>query len=165
MLLFDDYDTMYEFLHENLPDKVKYEFLYTRVAVHVKPTDDPIRAKYGRKEVAYAVFIKLKNRGYAYWLESKESVEKTFERQKQVLLWSRIQDDIEDNVFPSEMADQYKLISINDACKFLGLTRPSVYKLIRDNEFPVIQIFDKTKRIQMRDLLLYIERKKHKPSY
>lgn len=164
MLLFDDYDTMYEFLHENLPDKVKYEFLYTRVAVRVKPTDDPIRAKYGRKEVPYAVFLDLMNRGYASWLESKETVEKTFERQKRVLFWSRIQDDIEGNVFPSNMADQYKLISINDACKFLGLTRPSVYKLIRDNEFPVVQIFDKTKRIQMRDLLLYIERKKHKPS-
>lgn len=160
MLLFDDYDALYEFLHEHLPDKVKYEFLYTRVAVRVKPTDDPIRQKYGRKEVSYAVFCRLERYGYAYRIESKETREKTFEWEKQVLLWSRIQEDIAKNIFPTTSTEQFRLVSINEACKFLGLTRPSVYKLINDNEIPVVQIFEKTKRIQMRDLLNYIESKK-----
>ncbi len=164
MLLFDNYDAMYDFLHENLPEKVKYEFLYTKIGFRRRPTDDPILAKYGRKDTPYSIYSALKYNGYTYQLESKETFKKTFERQKQVLLWSRIKRDVEDNIFPSQMLDQFKLISINDACKFLGLTRPSVYKLINENEIPVVQIFDKTKRIQMRDLLLYIERKKHKSS-
>ena len=162
MLLFDDYDAMFDFLHENLPENMKYEFLYSHVGYY-KNAKYPPHAKYGRQKVPYAVFITLRNHGYAYWLESKETTETTFKRQKQVLLWSRIQQDIESKIFPSEMAEQHKLISINEACKFLGLTRPSVYKLIRDNEFPVVQIFDKTKRIQMRDLLKYIEKKKTNP--
>lgn len=160
MILFDDYDAIFDFLHENLPEHVKYEFLYTKIGFRRRPTDDPILAKYGRKDIPYAIYSTLKRNGYAYQLESKETFKKTFERQKQVLLWSRIQTDVKNNIFPSQTLDQFKLISINEACKFLELTRPSVYKLINENEIPVVQIFDKTKRIQLKDLLNYIESKK-----
>ncbi|MBN1971509.1 MAG: helix-turn-helix domain-containing protein [Candidatus Delongbacteria bacterium] len=159
MLLFDDYDAVYDFLHENLPEKIKYQLLYTKVG-YANFSKYPRHEKYGGQKPPYAVFLSLEKYGYAYRLESKETREKTIEWDKQVLLWSRIQEDIGINIFPSTSTEQFKLISINEACKFLGLTRPSVYKLINDNEIPVVQIFDKTKRIQVRDLLKYIESKK-----
>lgn len=163
MLLFDDYNALFDFLHENLPENMKYEFLYGHVG-HNNYAKYPPHAIYGRQKVPYAVFLTLMNHGYAYRLESKETHEKTLKRDKQVLLWSRIEKDVTANIFPSKLEDQHKLISINEACKFLGLTRPSIYKLINNNEIPVVQIFDKTKRIQMRDLLKYIEKKKTKPN-
>ncbi len=159
MLLFDDYDAIFDFLHENLPEIIKYQFLYGHVG-HTNFAKYPPHEKYGAQKVPYAVFVSLEKYGYAYRFESKETRQKTFEWEKQVLLWSRIQEDVKLNVFPSTSTDQFRLISINEACKFLGLTRPSVYKLINDNEIPVVQIFDKTKRIQVRDLLKYIESKK-----
>lgn len=163
MLLFDSYEGLFSFLMENIPEKTKYEYLYSTTYYNNNAPTSLTHAVFGRPKPPYYVFLDLLKHGYAYKFESRESNEKTFDGEKYILLWSRIESDISNNLFPSESTEHYKLISINEACKFLSLTRPSVYKLINENEIPVVQIFDSTKRIQMRDLLKYIEKKKTNP--
>lgn len=54
---------------------------------------------------------------------------------------------------------RFKLLTINQTCDFLQLSRPSVSKLLNENVIPYIKIFGQ-KRIQMNDLLSFISEKK-----
>ncbi len=54
---------------------------------------------------------------------------------------------------------RFKLLTINQTCDFLQLSRPSVSKLLNENVIPHIKIFGQ-KRIQMNDLLSFISEKK-----
>ena len=162
MILFDHYDAIFEYLHENLPKEVKYKFLYDHHYYDRFAPPDRYNKKYGRPKVPYGVFFDLQRYGYAAIVNSKETFEKTFDREKYILMWSKIEEAINKNLFPSTDLENYRLLSVNEACKMLGLTRPSVYKLIKQNEIPVVQIFDKTKKIQLKDLLKFIEQKKQK---
>lgn len=54
---------------------------------------------------------------------------------------------------------RFKLLTINQACDFLQLSRPSVYKLLKENVIPQVEIFGQ-KRIQMNDLLSFISEAK-----
>jgi excisionase family DNA binding protein len=49
----------------------------------------------------------------------------------------------------------YKILTINQVCEFLSVSRPTVYKLIRDGELPTVNFIGQ-KRIQMKVLLQYI---------
>jgi excisionase family DNA binding protein len=48
-----------------------------------------------------------------------------------------------------------KLLTINQACEFLNITRPTLYKLIKNNEIKPLELFGK-KRIQVVEILNYI---------
>jgi len=160
MVLFDHIDTMIQFMHDNLPEKIKYEFLYEMPSFKPRYPSEDFNEKYGNPIVPYVIFLNLCEYGYAFKIVSGETFNISFEKEKYILMWSRIKEAITESTFLAKDIEQYRLISINEACKLLGLTRPSIYKILNQNEIPVVQIFDKTKRIQLKDLIKYIEQKK-----
>ncbi|AHW58668.1 Helix-turn-helix domain-containing protein [Draconibacterium orientale] len=54
---------------------------------------------------------------------------------------------------------RFKLLTVNQTCDFLQLSRPSVYKLLKDGDIPQVEIMGQ-KRVQMNDLLSFISEKK-----
>ena len=56
------------------------------------------------------------------------------------------------------MSPQEKpLLTIGDACQFLGLSRSTVYRLIADGELRLIKVYNRS-LIARRDLDSYVER-------
>ena len=56
------------------------------------------------------------------------------------------------------MSPQEKpLLTIGDACQFLGLSRSTVYRLITDGELRLIKVYNRS-LIARRDLDSYVER-------
>ena len=56
------------------------------------------------------------------------------------------------------MSPQVKpLLTIGDACQFLGLSRSTVYRLIADGELRLIKVYNRS-LIARRDLDGYVER-------
>ena len=162
MILFDSYDMMFDFLYENLPNEIKYRFLHNFMPVERYAIKDKISVKYGRKKTPYAVFLDLQRNGYAAKLKSLEKHTKTIDSERYILFWSKIEEAIEDNIFPNKLLEQYRLLSFTQASQFLNISRPTLYRLIKDGKIPVVEIFNKSKRIQMKDLLNYIESMKMK---
>jgi len=60
--------------------------------------------------------------------------------------------------FLNYQINNYKLLTINQACEFLSISRPTLYKLIKDEEIKDIEILGK-KRIQVIELMNYISTK------
>ncbi len=56
----------------------------------------------------------------------------------------------------------YKLLSIEDACKMLNISRPTLYKLINSEDIPLVKIGNDISKIQMIDILNFIRRSKKK---
>lgn len=52
--------------------------------------------------------------------------------------------------------NKFKLLTINQVCEFLNISRPSVYKLLKDHTIPYVEILGH-KRIQLNELLKYIQ--------
>nr|WP_319571268.1 helix-turn-helix domain-containing protein [uncultured Draconibacterium sp.] len=55
---------------------------------------------------------------------------------------------------------RFKLLTVNQTCDFLQLSRPSVYKLLKDGVIPHVEIIGQ-KRVQMNDLLHFILKSKN----
>lgn len=55
----------------------------------------------------------------------------------------------------------YKLLTINQVCEFLNVSRPTVYKMLNDGDLPFLEILGQ-KRIQVKDLLSFIQSKTSK---
>jgi excisionase family DNA binding protein len=50
----------------------------------------------------------------------------------------------------------YKMLTINQVCDFLNLSRPTIYKLLSTGNLPYIELFGQ-KRIQVLEVLKYIQ--------
>lgn len=161
MHLFDHPDDIFAFLHENLPEPVKYEFLYELPIAKPKYISSDYNEKYGEKRVPFRVFLDLEKYGYAHTLISHERSKDNDIKERYLINWSAIQKAIHENDFLTTEKQSLKLVSISEAAELLGITRQSIYKIIKKNEIPVVEIFDRTKRIKVKDLLGYIERKKY----
>lgn len=57
--------------------------------------------------------------------------------------------------FVNYQINNYRLLTINQSCEFLNISRPTLYKLIRNGEIVHVEILGK-KRIQVIQLLNYI---------
>ena len=57
--------------------------------------------------------------------------------------------------FLNYQLNNYKLMTINQTCEFLNISRPTLYKLIRDGEIKYMEILGK-KRIQVIEVMNYI---------
>jgi hypothetical protein len=86
MLLFDDYRSMFNFLMENLSEKLKYEYLYSTYYTDSSAPSHLAHEKYGRPQPPYSIYHDLWKHGYAYTIESKESKDITFEGVKYIIL-------------------------------------------------------------------------------
>ncbi|HOW08322.1 MAG TPA: helix-turn-helix domain-containing protein [Bacteroidales bacterium] len=55
----------------------------------------------------------------------------------------------------------YKMLTINQVCDFLNLSRPTVYKLLSTGDLPYIELLGQ-KRIQLLEVLKYIQNNNRK---
>ena len=55
----------------------------------------------------------------------------------------------------------FKLLTINQVCEFLNVTRPTVYKFLNDGHLEYVEVLGH-KRIQLIELLNFIQEKKSK---
>jgi excisionase family DNA binding protein len=76
-----------------------------------------------------------------------------------ILLYSQLQILLSGDEILNNDILRFKLLTINQTCDFLQLSRPTVYKLLKENHIPHIEIFGQ-KRIQMNDLMSFISEKR-----
>jgi excisionase family DNA binding protein len=160
MIIFDDYDKMFNFLNENLPQDIKYRFLYSKFGVGRYTPRNYVTEKYGVPRNSYQIFFELEKNGYARRVISMENLKVTLRGEIYLLFWSMVQAAIKDNFFPQNAIEAYRLLSINEVAKILSVSRPTVYRLIKQKKLPVVEILNGLKRIQMKDIFAYIEESK-----
>lgn len=108
------------------------------------------------KEKPWAIYRKLEKLGFAHGVSEEDY---SFFPKRIVLRWTELSNFLELNDSITLEQKHYSLITINEACEFLSVTRPTIYKLINAGEIPTVQVLTQ-KRIQLKDLLDYIDRHK-----
>jgi excisionase family DNA binding protein len=148
MILFNSMEAVVAFLEKKLPEKIKKNLFYETGSGG---------SRYRRKLPPYFVIQEL--RKHEIIIGITNNPENFAYPEKYALHWSRLQKILSasDNLLIEQ--EKYSLISINTACKILGVTRPTVYKIINDNKIPYVDILSQ-KRIQLSDLLDFIEQNK-----
>nr|WP_319510197.1 helix-turn-helix domain-containing protein [uncultured Draconibacterium sp.] len=76
-----------------------------------------------------------------------------------ILLYSQLQILLSGDESLNNDILRFKLLTINQTCDFLQLSRPSIYKLLKDGVIPHVEIMGQ-KRVQMNDLLHFIMKSK-----
>jgi excisionase family DNA binding protein len=155
MIRFKSMDKLAEFLEKNLPEKIKSQ-LFTET--HSWEHKGKMRESQ-RKLKPVEVMYKLMNQGFLIGIN--ENPDNYPYPEEYILLWSKMLRFIKANDTLSVEQEKYALLSINKACKMLEVTRPTLYKIINEGKIPYVQIFSQ-KRIQLSDLLAYIENGKIK---
>lgn len=67
----------------------------------------------------------------------------------------------DDEPLSNDIFNFFKMLTINQACELLNLSRPTVYKLLRTGDLKHVEILGQ-KRIQLKDLLNFIQDKTSK---
>jgi excisionase family DNA binding protein len=153
MIRFKQVEKIVAFLDKNLPAKVKDEIFFSTTSwehkgemVHSRTAKNP-----------FFIVGNLREKGFITGIADDPS--DWFMPKEYLLHWSTLKKFIADSDILSFEQEKYGLISINKACKMLDVTRPTLYKLIREKEIPYVQILSQ-RRIQLKDILDYIEENK-----
>ncbi len=153
MIRFKNLDKLISFLDENLPEKIKSELFFHVYYWENKGEKCEGRIKEPNPSIA-AKLIKLE------FLIGISDDPKFFLYPKEYLLqWTKLKKFIDKYETTSVEIEKYGLISINTACKMLDVTRPTIYKILNEKKVPYVEILSQ-KRIQLKDLLDYIEENK-----
>ena len=143
------------FLDANLPPRIKDElfYYYNRWEHKGKMCENKIARQPVEiiDELIKMKFIERFANDFDNWFFPKEYI----------LLWTKLKNFIDSNDSLSVEIEKYGLISINSACKLLDVTRPSMYKIINEQKIPVVELLSQ-KKIQLKDLLDYIEKNKRR---
>lgn len=153
MILFDSANNLVAFLEKHLPDKIKEELFNRVYYFEHKGTrrEGKIRLK--------PIDVVQKLREYEFIIGVTTNIEQLSFPVRYILLWSRLEKFLEISDSFSNEQEKYALISINKACQLLDVTRPTLYKIINEKKIPYVQILSQ-KRIQLKDLLEYIDNNK-----
>lgn len=153
MILFNSMDGLVAFLSVELPKKIITELFYEAYYFESKGK----KVKNQRSLSPFFIIEKLKEYGFIQGLASKP--EKYKFPDQYVLHWSKFKKFLKENDTLIIEQGRFRLLSINDACEILGVTRPTLYKLVNEHELPIIQIFSQ-KKIQLKDLVDYMDKNK-----
>ncbi len=153
MIEFKSSDMLVQFLEDNLPKKIQDELFYSTYKFEHKGKEREGRTRL-RPPMVFRELLEL---GFAFGYS--DDPEHYFFPKRLILNWTKLKQFIEVSDSLKDDQSKYALISINEACKFMEVTRPTLYKIIRDGKIPTVQILSQ-KRIQLKDLLEYIERNK-----
>jgi excisionase family DNA binding protein len=106
----------------------------------------------------------LQSFGYVQLLKREANTYKSgiFIESGYILYWSQLAKDLKSDDILANPLKFKKLLSINQACDFLSISRPTLYKLINDNRIPVV-IFMGQKRFQLSDLIGFIDEHRSNP--
>jgi excisionase family DNA binding protein len=106
------------------------------------------------------IIEELKEQGYIFhfkreikpWLSDVKDVGFIF-------LYTKLKKDIKQQDIFAETLKNDRLLTINQVAEFLSISRATVYNKIKEGALPVVDLFGQ-KRIQLKDLLDYINSKK-----
>lgn len=148
MIEFNSLDELVKFLEEKLPSKIKDELFYTKSnsTAYKHRTNDAF------------IFRELRQMNFAIGVTTNPDTLMFPERY--ILKWTLLEQFIKTNDSLGQGLTNYQLITINEACEFLSVTRPTLYKLIKENKIPTVQVLSQ-KRIQIKDLIEYIDSNKN----
>ena len=155
MIEFKSSDMLIQFLEDNLPKRIQAELFYETLTWEHRGKEVVRKERLKPQEI----FRELRELGFA--IGFSDDPDRYLFPKKHILCWSKLKQFIDVHESLSEDQKKYALISINEACKFLEVTRPSLYKIIREGGIPTVQILSQ-KRIQLKDLLDYIDNNKKK---
>jgi excisionase family DNA binding protein len=136
-----------KFLEDNLPPKVIDELFYI-------PSDEGYRPS---RKKDMTIYWDLCDMGFAsrYFVDRYEP----FDTKKYILYWTKLQNFLQTNDTLNCDHKLLSLLSINQACEFLAVTRPTLYKILKEEDIPTVEVLSQ-KKIQLKDLVDYIEKKK-----
>ena len=154
MIEFKSPTELVRFLDENLPDKIKSKLFF----------EENQREYRGKtiidktKKSDFFIFDELRSREFAAGITKNPA--STYIPEKYILYWTKLQ-----KFLNSENSLEYdikllSLLTINQACEFLAVTRPTLYKILREEHIPTVEILSQ-KKIQLKDLVEYVENKKN----
>jgi len=141
------------FLDENLPEKIKNELFYQVYYWEHKGKKCEGRIKENNPSIANKL-IKLE-----FLMGISDDPKYFYFPKEYILLWTKLKKFLDKYETTSVEIEKYGLISINTACKMLDVTRPTIYKILNEKKVPYVEILSQ-KRIQLKDLLDYIEENK-----
>jgi excisionase family DNA binding protein len=153
MILFKDPKYIVDFLGKNLPPKLIDELFFDYNKFEHK--GETRQQKTLKKP--FFIIEELRKKGFVYGLT--EDVNNLFMPEKYVLLWTKLKSFVDTNQTLTVEQSNLSLLTINNACKFLGVTRPTLYKILRENQIPTVEVLSQ-KRIQLKDLLDFIDSNK-----
>jgi excisionase family DNA binding protein len=153
MILFKNIESLVDFLEKNLPEKIKDEICY-----HTYKYEHNGKI-YENKQYKRPVGIINPLREMEFVIGLTDNPDRIIYPDHYILLWTKIRKFIEKFDTLTIEQEKYALITINQACKMLNVTRPTVYKIINENKIPFVEILSQ-KRIQLKDLLDYIDANK-----
>jgi len=153
MIRFKKPEEVVAFLDKNLPDKIKEELFFS-------VTTREYRGKMVHNRLVIKPFFivdDLRLKGFIIGIT--DDPKNLFFPQEYLLQWTKLKKFMEHSDTLLVEQEKYGLVSINTACKMLEVTRPTIYKIIKDKNIPIVEILSQ-KRIQLKDLLDYIEANK-----
>ena len=154
MISFDNYNLLLAFLEKNMSPKIQQELFFEWTTWEHKGKTVGRWNKLNPRSIINT----LEKDGFVYGISENEYNPYPT---RHILLWTKMKKSIDDtDSLPVEF-DKYALISINKACQFLDVSRPTLYKLLSAEKIPYVEILSQ-RRIQLKDLLDYIDKNKRK---
>jgi excisionase family DNA binding protein len=154
MIEFTDPSDLVKFIGDKLPPKV-LDQLFLRKYTWTNNKGKTVESF--SNESPWWIYRKLVGFGFAHGVYKGDY--STSSPNRIVLHWTELDNFLKLNDSITHEQKHYSLITINEACQFLSVTRPTIYKLINAGEIPTVQVLTQ-KRIQLKDLLDYIDRHK-----
>ena len=78
-----------------------------------------------------------------------------------ILWWSKLKSILKNSEHIQWNIKSIKLLSINQSCELLNVTRPTLYKLLKNGSLPYVQFLNQ-KKIQVIDIVNFIDLNKNK---
>lgn len=155
MIEFKNPTDLVRFLDENLPDKIREELFFTETQREYK--EKTVINKSRKSD--FFIFDELRSLEFATGITSDPT--STYIYEKYILYWTKFQKFIQSNDTLEYDHKLLSLLTLNQACEFLAVTRPTLYKILRFENIPTVEILSQ-KKIQLKDLVEYVEKKKNR---
>jgi excisionase family DNA binding protein len=153
MISFKSAGLLIKFLEQKLPPRIKEELFYETYTWENKGK----RPEGKTRKHDVVILNYLRHLGFVIGVT--DNADMFLYPQHYFLYWTQLSKHLEQNDTLTFEQEKYRLISINKACEMLEVTRPTIYKLINDNKIPFVEVLSQ-KRIQLKDLLDYIDKNK-----
>ena len=153
MIIFKSPESLVSFIEPKLPPRIKEELFFHKYTWEHKGKERDGRITQKPIQVAQAL------RQHGFVIGITDNTDRYYYPETYILLWTKLLKHLEQNDTLTFEQEKYRLVSINTACELMEVTRPTIYKLLNENKIPFVEVLSQ-KRIQLRDLLDYINNNK-----
>lgn len=156
MIYFKERFLLANFLRDNLLNNEKLkEYFISKISV---TTNVPVSVDY--LTIADTAIKELVDFGFLYEIKSASRSTENILRVNiddsgYVLFWSEFQNQLKSDLPLINPIKEKKLLSVNQACEFLSISKPTLYKIINNGILPFVDFMGQ-KRIQLLDLLEFV---------